>query len=437
MQKYGICGSIIGAILWVSINAAWAVDFTREEIAIMHRHEVRMALPDERQPYVVPVEIAPALLVYTELLDFSNRPLYEAPAWLARFKNLRKLDLSNTRLSAQGLVAILSELHELEVLNLSNNPLFAEDASLAELWAHLPRLSELNLSQTGLQPAHLGALTALNLVRLNLADNPDLGALDDLGIGQLNRLRELNLSNTGLASISPQHLPAASLIRLDLSHNTLKDIPFMDFAALEQLNILGNQRVTLAERYASILSVPRLVQLLAHDDAVIPDGLITKLNMQVYSMEDFTDAGHGTVIDTRTNLQWMRCAIGQSWNGFSCAGEAERVPWAATANVVRTVNRQSQEGDWRLPTVTELKSIVYCNNTPDNPPQRGMHCASFGLYAGGPSINPLAFPNAPASYFWSQTALKDDYSWGIDFNSGRDHWDLQAIPAYIRLVRNR
>lgn len=105
--------------------------------------------------------------------------------------------------------------------------------------------------------------------------------------------------------------------------------------------------------------------------------------------------------------------------------------------MIQTANRLSRTDSWRLPTVTELKSIVYCNNTQDNPPQRGEHCASFGLYAGGPSINPLAFPNAPASYFWSQTALKENYSWGIDFNTGRDSWDLQTIPAYIRLVRNQ
>lgn len=74
----------------------------------------------------------------------------------------------------------------------------------------------------------------------------------------------------------------------------------------EILDILDNPKVSMAERYASILSAPRLVQLLAHDDAVIPDGLITKLNMQVYSMEDFTDVGNGIVMDTRTNLQWMR-----------------------------------------------------------------------------------------------------------------------------------
>ncbi len=41
----------------------------------------------------------------------------------------------------------------------------------------------------------------------------------------------------------------------------------------------------------------------------------------------YKDLGDGTVLDTQTNLQWMRCALGQTWNGQTCVGEANEFNW--------------------------------------------------------------------------------------------------------------
>ena len=41
----------------------------------------------------------------------------------------------------------------------------------------------------------------------------------------------------------------------------------------------------------------------------------------------YKDLGDGTVLDTQANLQWMRCALGQTWNGQTCVGEAKQFNW--------------------------------------------------------------------------------------------------------------
>lgn len=40
----------------------------------------------------------------------------------------------------------------------------------------------------------------------------------------------------------------------------------------------------------------------------------------------YIDNGDGTVTDTRTGLTWMRCALGQTWDGSTCVGVAGEHP---------------------------------------------------------------------------------------------------------------
>ena len=42
----------------------------------------------------------------------------------------------------------------------------------------------------------------------------------------------------------------------------------------------------------------------------------------------FQDLGDGTVQDTKTGLTWMRCSLGQSWDGVSCTGAAIKMNWS-------------------------------------------------------------------------------------------------------------
>lgn len=63
----------------------------------------------------------------------------------------------------------------------------------------------------------------------------------------------------------------------------------------------------------------------------------------------FTDTGDGTVKDSETGLVWMRCSMGQTWNGTTCTGTAT----AFDSNKIKAF--QLNDGsDWRLPNEVEL-----------------------------------------------------------------------------------
>lgn len=64
------------------------------------------------------------------------------------------------------------------------------------------------------------------------------------------------------------------------------------------------------------------------------------------------------ISDSRTGLQWRKCAVGKEWNGGpDCFGEAVKAPWL---NMVDIASKDSYGGlnDWRLPTKSEVTSLV-------------------------------------------------------------------------------
>lgn len=70
--------------------------------------------------------------------------------------------------------------------------------------------------------------------------------------------------------------------------------------------------------------------------------------------EHFVDNGDGTVTDTRTGLMWMRCALGQTWDGTTCVGEAKGYTWE---EAMALHHGFAGHDDWRLPSIHELRNI--------------------------------------------------------------------------------
>ena len=142
---------------------------------------------------------------------------------------------------------------------------------------------------------------------------------------------------------------------------------------------------------------------------------------------DFIDHGDGTVTHKLTGLTWMRCSLGQTWTGSTCAGSAITYTWADARDEARGLsNSFAGKSGWRLPTPWELVSIVdydIANNYPDRP-----------------VINLLVFPNTPKSPFWSASARagSSKEGWFVDFSSGSGHLGI-AHHSYsnglVRLVR--
>jgi hypothetical protein len=86
--------------------------------------------------------------------------------------------------------------------------------------------------------------------------------------------------------------------------------------------------------------------------------------------ERFDDNGDGTVTDKGTGSIWMRCTLGQEWDGKTCTGEAKLYTWAELETLADEFNLDGYAGndDWRLPNLPELATITErtCKNSRTN-----------------------------------------------------------------------
>jgi outer membrane protein assembly factor BamD (BamD/ComL family) len=138
----------------------------------------------------------------------------------------------------------------------------------------------------------------------------------------------------------------------------------------------------------------------------------------------------GTVNDYMTKLQWMRCAMGQSWNGSTCQGEASKYKWEDARQLGSNFARYS---DWRLPSISELKSLVYCSSGSPRTWSDGEVCQ--GNFQR-PTIAIEVFPISNM-YFWSGSSnnLTTGQAWGVYFGNGYAGGSNISSGAYVRLVR--
>ncbi len=126
------------------------------------------------------------------------------------------------------------------------------------------------------------------------------------------------------------------------------------------------------------------------------------------------------VTDRQTTLSWMRCAVGQQWNGKTCKGKAQTLDWQHAMAIVDKVNAETLGGhnDWRMPMVPELASIVerQCFN---------------------PRMNIDVFPGAPSKVFWSSMEKMGttNYAYTLDFGGGAAMASSKEELGAVRLVR--
>ncbi len=129
----------------------------------------------------------------------------------------------------------------------------------------------------------------------------------------------------------------------------------------------------------------------------------------------FKISADGTeVTDTRTNLIWARCSVGQTWSGTACTGTVSTFTHEAALTTA-----QARSG-WRLPNVKELASLA----------DRG--CAS-------PAIDTTAFSNTSSALYWASSPVvgEDTKAWGVDFDKGAMDYNSQSRSGSFaaRLVR--
>ena len=120
----------------------------------------------------------------------------------------------------------------------------------------------------------------------------------------------------------------------------------------------------------------------------------------------------------RTGLVWMRCAIGQTWDGNTCEGDAEQMTWQQALQTAHGYEHESTLG-WRVPNVKELATLTE------------RQCVR-------PSINTSFFPDTPEDDFWTSTPSVADpqRAWVVAFfNSSNSVKDKDRF-VFVRIVRD-
>jgi hypothetical protein len=137
----------------------------------------------------------------------------------------------------------------------------------------------------------------------------------------------------------------------------------------------------------------------------------------------FIDNHDGTVTDTSTRMMWMRCSIGQNWNGSACDKAPASLSWQAALDAAATVNKQggyASHDDWRMPHIPELANIVE------------RQCAD-------PRINVAVFPDTPAAFYWTASNRpgkgNEDQAFILSFGPEGTGGDVKNASHFVRLVR--
>lgn len=147
----------------------------------------------------------------------------------------------------------------------------------------------------------------------------------------------------------------------------------------------------------------------------------------------YKDNNNGTVTDSVTNLQWVRCSLGQSWSGNTCDGKAN----SGGFDLMQKQVPMSFAGysDWRVPTIEELKTLIYCSGgQPSMWNTTGLGC---GKTSQSPAIAAVTFPKTPGQFYWSTssyTVFSSD-KWLVNFETGAADGYSMNSDASVRVVR--
>ena len=135
----------------------------------------------------------------------------------------------------------------------------------------------------------------------------------------------------------------------------------------------------------------------------------------------FVFSDDGTVTDSETKITWMRCAMGQKWDGKTCTGKARQYSWQEAKDAIAELNSDTfgEPSAWRLPYVPELASIVE------------RRCFK-------PRVNLIVFPATPSKAFWTSMERKGnpEQAYALDFGHGRITPSKKSAVGSVRLLHD-
>ncbi len=133
----------------------------------------------------------------------------------------------------------------------------------------------------------------------------------------------------------------------------------------------------------------------------------------VWPAPRFTDNNNGTVTDKLTGLLWMKnaTALGQkNWaDALKAANDLASGSFGLTDG--------SKAGDWRLPNVRELHSLIDYGR-------------SWPAFSGVPPFTGVQYDH----YYWSSTNFGGS-AWYVDFNMGGVYYNGSLASYYVWCVR--
>jgi hypothetical protein len=126
------------------------------------------------------------------------------------------------------------------------------------------------------------------------------------------------------------------------------------------------------------------------------------------------------VIDLQNSVEWMRCSVGQIWNGTDCEGMAVKLTQEDVTRAIVIANAQLGPG-WRLPSRAELEGLV-CKA-----------CAPV-------KIELDSFPNTLGEPYWTGevNGFAPRHIWTVNFMTGHTYGRFfPTQEVLVRLVRDR
>jgi Leucine-rich repeat (LRR) protein len=211
----------------------------------------------EDAPKLVELPEILSQLTNLEVLDVSNNAIETLPDWIGKLAHLTNLNVSDNRLTT--LPSSLANLAHLEILDVSNlnyigRGLEAEARepgnSLREfppVLQQLTQLRQLNISNVGLLQLPEWILALDHLLELDVSHN-QLTAIP-ASLCQLKNLKSLELSFNRLGWLPEEIGSLSALLDLDLSRNELRYLPIglCDLKQLKRLNLFSNKFESLPE----------------------------------------------------------------------------------------------------------------------------------------------------------------------------------------------
>ncbi len=180
-----------------------------------------------------------------------------------------------------------------------------------------------------------------------------------------------------------------------------------------------------------------------HDGQVTIDEIIVSVN---HALSDcpapgprFVDNGNGTISDTQSGLQWEKKSddnsIHDQLTTYTWSANANDMDGTAFTVFLAGLNTSpcfTGHCDWRLPTVSELETLVDATRfAPAIDPAFNHDCTS------GCHVETCSCTNI--DYAWATPTLADlpDTAWAVDFNYGYANGFLKTIPYGVRAVRQK